>query len=201
MTSLVRNENTSCWPWCFNFHMCSVLCSSRKERADSGQAGALWTVSLRNAQHVGNFMSMFGNFSVIPYSVISFCKQICSWSCPTHLCLNWQCFTWQNCFPSRVSFVVSAASPVGNGYSKPPIPPVCCPQGEKGPPAMMPISIDPESKPGEYVLKSLFANFTTMSERKIRIIMAEPLVSQQSCWRVNTFCLLWWMQWWLCFSF
>uniref|UniRef100_A0A7N6ACI3 Furry homolog a (Drosophila) n=1 Tax=Anabas testudineus TaxID=64144 RepID=A0A7N6ACI3_ANATE len=66
-------------------------------------------------------------------------------------------------------------SPVGNGYSKPPIHPVCCPQGEKGPPAMMPISIDPESKPGEYVLKSLFANFTTMSERKIRIIMAEPL--------------------------
>ncbi len=66
---------------------------------------------------------------------------------------------------------------MGNGYSKPPIPPVCCPQGEKGPPAMMPISIDPESKPGEYVLKSLFANFTTMSERKIRIIMAEPLVS------------------------
>uniref|UniRef100_UPI003AAB7154 protein furry homolog isoform X2 n=1 Tax=Centroberyx gerrardi TaxID=166262 RepID=UPI003AAB7154 len=69
----------------------------------------------------------------------------------------------------------SGTSPVGNGYSKPPIPPVCCPQGEKGPPAMMPISIDPESKPGEYVLKSLFANFTTLSERKIRIIMAEPL--------------------------
>uniref|UniRef100_A0A4W6DYY7 FRY microtubule binding protein n=1 Tax=Lates calcarifer TaxID=8187 RepID=A0A4W6DYY7_LATCA len=68
-----------------------------------------------------------------------------------------------------------SASPVGNGYNKPPIPPVCCPQGEKGPPAMMPISIDPESKPGEYVLKSLFANFTTVSERKIRIIMAEPL--------------------------
>ncbi|XP_054884165.1 protein furry homolog isoform X5 [Poeciliopsis prolifica] len=66
-------------------------------------------------------------------------------------------------------------SPVGNNYSKPPIPPVCCPQGEKGPPAMMPITIDPESRPGEYVLKSLFANFTTLSERKIRIIMAEPL--------------------------
>lgn len=42
---------------------------------------------------------------------------------------------------------------------------------------MMPISIDPESKPGEYILKSLFANFTTVSECKIRIIMAEPLVS------------------------
>uniref|UniRef100_A0A672P7Y5 FRY microtubule binding protein n=1 Tax=Sinocyclocheilus grahami TaxID=75366 RepID=A0A672P7Y5_SINGR len=39
----------------------------------------------------------------------------------------------------------------------------------------MPITVDPESKPGEYVLKSLFANFTTLSERKIRIIMAEPL--------------------------
>uniref|UniRef100_A0A8C7U222 Furry homolog a (Drosophila) n=1 Tax=Oncorhynchus mykiss TaxID=8022 RepID=A0A8C7U222_ONCMY len=50
-----------------------------------------------------------------------------------------------------------------------------CPQGDKGPPAMMPISIDPESRPGEYVLKSLFVNFTTLSERKIRIIMAEPL--------------------------
>lgn len=43
----------------------------------------------------------------------------------------------------------------------------------------MPISIDPESRPGEYVLKSLFANFTTQSERKIRIIMAEPLVSDE----------------------
>uniref|UniRef100_A0A671L2F7 Protein furry homolog n=1 Tax=Sinocyclocheilus anshuiensis TaxID=1608454 RepID=A0A671L2F7_9TELE len=61
------------------------------------------------------------------------------------------------------------------GYSKPPVPPVCCSQGEKGPPAMMPISVDPESRPGEYVLKSLFANFTTISERKIRIVMAEPL--------------------------
>ncbi|XP_041849768.1 protein furry homolog isoform X2 [Melanotaenia boesemani] len=70
---------------------------------------------------------------------------------------------------------LSGTSPVGNGYSKPSLPPISCPQGEKGPPAMMPISIDPESKPGEYVLKSLFANFTTLSERKIRIIMAEPL--------------------------
>uniref|UniRef100_A0A8C1XCH9 Furry homolog a (Drosophila) n=1 Tax=Cyprinus carpio TaxID=7962 RepID=A0A8C1XCH9_CYPCA len=40
---------------------------------------------------------------------------------------------------------------------------------------MMPICVDPESRPGEYVLKSLFANFTTISERKIRIVMAEPL--------------------------
>uniref|UniRef100_A0A4W5MJL5 Cell morphogenesis protein N-terminal domain-containing protein n=1 Tax=Hucho hucho TaxID=62062 RepID=A0A4W5MJL5_9TELE len=40
---------------------------------------------------------------------------------------------------------------------------------------MVPVTVDPESKPGEFVLKSLFANFTSVSERKIRIIMAEPL--------------------------
>ncbi|EMP30059.1 Protein furry like protein [Chelonia mydas] len=68
-----------------------------------------------------------------------------------------------------------AASPVGNGYIKPPVPPVSGTQREKGPPAMLPISVDPDSKPGEYVLKSLFVNFTTQAERKIRIIMAEPL--------------------------
>ncbi|XP_028321443.1 protein furry homolog isoform X2 [Gouania willdenowi] len=75
----------------------------------------------------------------------------------------------------RPTILESTASPVGNGYGKPPVPPVCSPQGEKGPPTMMPISVDPESKPGEYVLKSVFVNFTTISERKIRIIMAEPL--------------------------
>ncbi|XP_074842355.1 protein furry homolog isoform X7 [Carettochelys insculpta] len=69
----------------------------------------------------------------------------------------------------------SNTSPVGNGYIKPPVPPVSGTQREKGPPAMMPISVDPDSKPGEYVLKSLFVNFTTQAERKIRIIMAEPL--------------------------
>lgn len=67
------------------------------------------------------------------------------------------------------------ASPVGNGYIKPPATPVSSTQREKGPPAMLPINIDPDSKPGEYILKSLFANFTTLAERKIRIIMAEPL--------------------------
>lgn len=54
---------------------------------------------------------------------------------------------------------------------------------------MLPINVDPDSKPGEYVLKSLFVNFTTQAERKIRIIMAEPLVSMghdtllNSSWR------------------
>lgn len=72
-----------------------------------------------------------------------------------------------------------SASPVGNGYIKPPVPPVSGTQREKGPPAMLPINVDPDSKPGEYVLKSLFVNFTTQAERKIRIIMAEPLVSKR----------------------
>lgn len=45
---------------------------------------------------------------------------------------------------------------------------------------MLPINVDPDSKPGEYVLKSLFVNFTTQAERKIRIIMAEPLVSKSN---------------------
>nr|XP_006005371.1 PREDICTED: protein furry homolog isoform X2 [Latimeria chalumnae] len=76
---------------------------------------------------------------------------------------------------SVISFIKGIASPVGNGYIKPQVPPVSNTQGDKGPPTMMPINIDPDSKPGEYVLKSLFANFTTQAERKIRIIMAEPM--------------------------
>uniref|UniRef100_A0A8D3E9S0 FRY microtubule binding protein n=1 Tax=Scophthalmus maximus TaxID=52904 RepID=A0A8D3E9S0_SCOMX len=68
---------------------------------------------------------------------------------------------------------VCVSSPVG---LKPPLPPVSGTLGErKGPVAMAPVNVDPESKPGEFVLKSLFANFTLLSERKIRIIMAEPL--------------------------
>ncbi|KAJ3589236.1 hypothetical protein NHX12_010082 [Muraenolepis orangiensis] len=68
---------------------------------------------------------------------------------------------------------LGATSPVG---LKPPLPPVNGTLGErKGSVAMVPVNVDPESKPGEFVLKSLFANFTAFSERKIRIIMAEPL--------------------------
>ncbi|PWA22752.1 hypothetical protein CCH79_00002330 [Gambusia affinis] len=68
---------------------------------------------------------------------------------------------------------LGGTSPVG---LKPPIPPASGTLGErKGPVVMAPVNVDPESKPGEFVLKSLFANFTLLSERKIRIIMAEPL--------------------------
>lgn len=150
----------------FSVHTRFTVAEGKKVQ-NPGQAGALWRVSLRNVRHVGNFMSMFGNSVILLRLILS-----CAW-----LANPWLCKT---VFHPELSCVVSAASPVGNGYSKAPIPPVSCPQGEKGPPAMMPISIDPESKPGEYVLKSLFANFTTVSERKIRIIMAEPLVSGQN---------------------
>eukprot|EP00058_Branchiostoma_floridae_P025945 XP_002611435.1 hypothetical protein BRAFLDRAFT_63933 [Branchiostoma floridae] len=36
-------------------------------------------------------------------------------------------------------------------------------------------NIDPEIKPGEYVLRSLFTEFTVQAERKIEVVLAEPL--------------------------
>uniref|UniRef100_A0A8C8SL13 FRY like transcription coactivator n=1 Tax=Pelusios castaneus TaxID=367368 RepID=A0A8C8SL13_9SAUR len=37
------------------------------------------------------------------------------------------------------------------------------------------ITIDPDVKPGEYVIKSLFAEFAIQAEKKIEVVMAEPL--------------------------
>ncbi|XP_053709672.1 protein furry homolog-like isoform X3 [Synchiropus splendidus] len=37
------------------------------------------------------------------------------------------------------------------------------------------ITIDPELKPGEFVIKSLFAEFAVLAEKKIEMVMAEPL--------------------------
>ncbi|KAG5849714.1 hypothetical protein ANANG_G00074660 [Anguilla anguilla] len=37
------------------------------------------------------------------------------------------------------------------------------------------ITIDPELKPGEYVIKSLFTEFAVLAEKKIEVVMAEPL--------------------------
>lgn len=42
---------------------------------------------------------------------------------------------------------------------------------------MSSITIDPELKPGEFVIKSLFAEFAVLAEKKIEMVMAEPLVS------------------------
>ncbi|XP_029563414.1 protein furry homolog-like isoform X4 [Salmo trutta] len=41
--------------------------------------------------------------------------------------------------------------------------------------AMSSIIIDPELKPGEFVIKSLFAEFAVLAEKKIEVVMAEPL--------------------------
>ncbi|KAK5907843.1 hypothetical protein CesoFtcFv8_005652 [Champsocephalus esox] len=41
--------------------------------------------------------------------------------------------------------------------------------------AMSSITIDPELKPGEFVIKSLFAEFAVLAEKKIDMVMAEPL--------------------------
>lgn len=43
------------------------------------------------------------------------------------------------------------------------------------------ITIDPELKPGEFVIKSLFAEFAVSAEKKIETVMAEPLVSPHVC--------------------
>ncbi|XP_043911662.1 protein furry homolog-like [Protopterus annectens] len=40
---------------------------------------------------------------------------------------------------------------------------------------MSDITIDPDTKPGEYVVKSLFAEFAIQAEKKIEVVMAEPL--------------------------
>uniref|UniRef100_A0A3P9HL76 Cell morphogenesis protein N-terminal domain-containing protein n=3 Tax=Oryzias latipes TaxID=8090 RepID=A0A3P9HL76_ORYLA len=37
------------------------------------------------------------------------------------------------------------------------------------------ITIDPDLKPGEFVIKSLFAEFAVLAEKKIEMVMAEPL--------------------------
>uniref|UniRef100_A0A8C2CW93 Furry homolog, like n=1 Tax=Cyprinus carpio TaxID=7962 RepID=A0A8C2CW93_CYPCA len=43
------------------------------------------------------------------------------------------------------------------------------------PSTMSSITIDPELKPGEFVIKSLFAEFAVLAEKKIEVVMAEPL--------------------------
>uniref|UniRef100_A0A4W4H4U0 Protein furry homolog-like n=1 Tax=Electrophorus electricus TaxID=8005 RepID=A0A4W4H4U0_ELEEL len=43
------------------------------------------------------------------------------------------------------------------------------------PAVMSSITIDPEHKPGEFVIKSLFAEFAVLAEKKIEVVMAEPL--------------------------
>lgn len=40
------------------------------------------------------------------------------------------------------------------------------------------VHIDTDLRPGEFVMRTLFAEFTVMAERKIECVMQEPLVSR-----------------------
>ncbi|OXB56736.1 hypothetical protein ASZ78_013333 [Callipepla squamata] len=70
----------------------------------------------------------------------------------------------------------------GGGASTPPsrvnkrrVPPSVASTWEKRGIIMSNITIDPDVKPGEYVIKSLFAEFAVQAEKKIEVVMAEPL--------------------------
>ncbi|NXX84726.1 FRYL protein, partial [Urocolius indicus] len=55
------------------------------------------------------------------------------------------------------------------------VPPSVVSTWEKKGTIMSNITIDPDVKPGEYVIKSLFAEFAVQAEKKIEVVMAEPL--------------------------
>ncbi|NXY71774.1 FRYL protein, partial [Glareola pratincola] len=55
------------------------------------------------------------------------------------------------------------------------VPPSVVSTWEKRGIIMSNITIDPDVKPGEYVIKSLFAEFAVQAEKKIEVVMAEPL--------------------------
>ena len=38
------------------------------------------------------------------------------------------------------------------------------------------VQVDPDLRPGEFVMRTLFAEFTVQAERKIETVMLEPLV-------------------------
>ncbi|XP_062869920.1 protein furry homolog isoform X3 [Trichomycterus rosablanca] len=137
-----------------DFHYCSYAPHVRKCKPNTDGISSfedlLANVVLRVSVWVMAFITCFGNLFVIGMRSCIRAENSLHAACIKVLC----------------------SSPVG----KPPRPQASVSQGERrGPLATMPLTVDPESKPGEYVLKSLFANFTVLSDRKIRIIMAEPL--------------------------
>ncbi|XP_051954047.1 protein furry homolog-like isoform X7 [Xyrauchen texanus] len=74
---------------------------------------------------------------------------------------------------AKASVPVSNSSVIRRGTS-----PSAPPSWEKysiHPATMSSITIDPELKPGEFVIKSLFAEFAVLAEKKIEVVMAEPL--------------------------
>lgn len=88
----------------FSVHARFTVAEGKKVQSP-GQAGALWRVSLRNVQHVGNFMSMFGN-SVI----LRMIRLVNGSVVDPVLCLTCQYLTLQNCF-SMLSFLALFPQP------------------------------------------------------------------------------------------
>lgn len=85
--------------------------------------------------------------------------------------------------PASVSFPnlcpLAASAPVSSSVSRRRAPSSVTPHSweKHNIAAMSNITIDPELKPGEFVIKSLFAEFAVLAEKKIEMVMAEPLVS------------------------
>lgn len=93
-------------------------------------------------------------------------------------------FTPSVLFPNLYPLAPSAASaPVSSSVSRRRAPSSVTPLSweKHSIAAMSSITIDPELKPGEFVIKSLFAEFAVLAEKKIEMVMAEPLVSPQGC--------------------
>ncbi|XP_031430230.1 protein furry homolog-like [Clupea harengus] len=96
--------------------------------------------------------------------------------------------SWSSSAPVSSSSVVSRHRPPSSPASAPPhwekrgcaiavgnssgAPTGPCPPSAA---VMSAITIDPELKPGEFVIKSLFAEFAVLAEKKIEVVMAEPL--------------------------
>ncbi|XP_064419085.1 protein furry homolog-like isoform X3 [Latimeria chalumnae] len=72
--------------------------------------------------------------------------------------------SWSSSSSAPVSSVTRRRVPPGNSCA-----------WEKKSVIMSNITIDPDLKPGEYVIKSLFAEFAIQAEKKIEVVMAESL--------------------------
>ncbi|TRY82982.1 hypothetical protein DNTS_026632 [Danionella cerebrum] len=75
--------------------------------------------------------------------------------------------------PASVPVSSSSNSVSRRGLS--PSAPLSWEKRSQHPASMSSITIDPELKPGEFVIKSLFAEFAVLAEKKIEVVMAEPL--------------------------
>ncbi|KAG8134911.1 hypothetical protein E2320_007986 [Naja naja] len=76
---------------------------------------------------------------------------------------------------TRLSLQSIPASAQARSITKHRISPTINSTWEKRSVIMSNITIDPDVKPGEYVIKSLFTEFAIQAEKKIEVVMAEPL--------------------------